>query len=209
MVERSWPNSTVVCLGTGPSLTAEDVESCRGKARVIAVNDAYRIAPWADALVACDASWWHRHQGAPGYTGPKWSIEHGTWDGYRDRWPDIVRLRNTGDDGIETDPTGLRTGRNSGALAIGLAVHYGASRIVLLGYDCGHSARGKSHFFGEHEGALRQPSPYHLFAEKFATMVDPLAALGITILNASRETRLTCFPRVSLAAALGDAAEAS
>src|SRR5690349_14752114 len=32
-----WAGETVVCLATGPSLTAEDVASCRGKARVIAI----------------------------------------------------------------------------------------------------------------------------------------------------------------------------
>src|SRR5690606_8383467 len=34
-VPRRWPNSTVVCLASGPSLTPEDVAFCRGKAPVI------------------------------------------------------------------------------------------------------------------------------------------------------------------------------
>lgn len=201
-VARKWPQSTIVCLATGPSLAAEDVDACRGKAPVIAVNDAVILAPWADALVAADASWWHRHEGLPAFTGEKWSIEHSSWNRYRERWPEIQRLRNTGDDGIETDPTGLKNGRNSGYLAVGLAVHYGATRIVLLGYDMGAPKGGPTHFFGHHPGAMNQRSPYALFLAMYQTAVQPLKALGIEVINCSRVTHLDCFPRMPLAEAL-------
>lgn len=200
-VARKWPGSTIVCAASGPSLTSADLALVR-QFPLVAVNDVYRIAPWADALVAADASWWHKHEGVQGFAGEKWSIEHSTWARYRERWPDVKRLRHTGAEGIETDPTALRSGQNSGALAVGLAVHYGASRILLLGYDMGHAANGPSHFFGEHHGSLRQRSPYSTFIAKFQTMVAPLRALGITVINCSRETRLTCFPRQSLESVL-------
>ena len=53
-----WRGATVVCLGGGPSLTAADAAQCRGRARVIAINDAYRLVPWADLLYFCDYRWW-------------------------------------------------------------------------------------------------------------------------------------------------------
>jgi hypothetical protein len=196
-VDRRWPGSTIVCLATGPSLTAEDVDYCRGKVPVIAVNDAYRLAPWADALIAADASWWHAHQGVTSFAGEQWSIEHSSWARYDGRWPRIQRLQNTGEHGIETHPTGLRNGRNSGYLALNLAVLYGASRIVLLGYDMGSKGR-HSHFFGHHPGAMHQHSPYPMFIAKFETAVAPLKALGIAVVNCSRATALTCFPRGEL-----------
>lgn len=201
-VERRWPGKTIVCLATGPSLTASDVALVRGLAPVVAVNDAYRLAPWSDALVAADASWWHRHQGVPDFAGEQWSIEHRTWDRYRDRWPRVQRLRSTGAEGIETDPTGIRHGRNSGYLALGLAVHYGASRILLLGYDMGHRIGQPAHFFGAHPGAMNQRSPYPLFLSMFASAVAPLKALGIEVINCSRTSQMTCFPRMTLEAAL-------
>lgn len=49
---------TIVCVASGESLTRADVNYCRGKARVLAINDNYRIAPWADWLYACDGRWW-------------------------------------------------------------------------------------------------------------------------------------------------------
>lgn len=197
-VQRKFPGHTVVVVATGPSLTADDANYCRGKAPVICVNDAYRLAPWADALIAADASWWHAHEGVNGFEGEKWSIAHSSWANYRGRWPEIQHLTNTGEHGIETNPTGLRNGRNSGYLAIGLAVHYGANRIVMLGYDMGHRPGQPRHFFGEHPGAMKQSSPYAMFMAAYESAVAPLKALGIEIVNCSRSTALTCFPRAEL-----------
>jgi hypothetical protein len=206
-VERLFPNSTVVCLASGPSLTREDVASCRGQARVIAVNDTHRWAPWADALYACDAKWWMYHQGVPSFTGLKYALAPTRRDVRTSETfaPGVQVLRNTGPDGLELDPTGLRHGRNSGYQAVGLAVHLGASRIVLLGYDLHAPDGGKSHFFGDHPDELRKTSPYGEFRRAFGTLVGPLRELGITVINASRRTALTAFPRMALADALAPA----
>lgn len=202
-VERLWTGSTVVCLGGGPSLTAEDVDFCRGKARVIAVNDAYRLAPWADALYACDVTWWQRHQGVPSFTGPKWSLAQPNWGAWHDRWPEIQRLKNGGADGLSLDQSELRTGKNSGYQAINLAVLYGASRIVLLGYDM--QSRGRQTHW--HERAAEPP--YAVFLPRFLTLVEPLNAAGVEIVNCSPETALKCFPRADLRSVLANAAVAA
>lgn len=198
-VPRRWPGETVVCLGTGPSLTAEDVDFVRGKARVIAVSDAYRLAPWADALYACDVQWWKWHDGVKGFAGEKWSLdwEHKWKARVRALFPDVQLLRHTGRTGLETDPSGIREGRNSGYQAINVAVHYGASRIVLLGYDMKLGATG-AHFFGEHPTKHR--GPYAQFVPLFKTLVEPLKALNVEIVNCSRVTRLECFPKADLRA---------
>lgn len=187
----------MVCLGTGPSLTADDVQACRDRARVIAVNDAYRLAPWADVLYACDAKWWAWHQGAPDFAGRRYALEPRAAD-----WPGVQLVRNTGRHGLELDPSGVRTGGNSGYQAINLAVHLGARQIVLLGYDMQHAADGRSHWFGEHPRAIAASSPYHAFRSAFDTLVEPLRALGIRVVNATRRTALTAFPCVSLEEAL-------
>lgn len=205
-VPRTFPNSTIVCLGCGPSLTAEDVEACRGNAPVVAVNDAYRLAPWADVLYAADSDWWREYDGVPSFTGLKYGIVNKTRK--KDRWPpDVQVLKFTGYDGIETDSSGLRAGKrggqNSGLQAIGVAVHLGASRILLLGYDL-HVSDGRTHFFGEHPDRIRKPSPspYALMVRSFDALVEPLKALGVEVVNCSRRSALACFPRASLADAL-------
>lgn len=194
-VPKLYPGSTIVCLASGPSLTPDDVDRCRGY-HAIAINDSYRLAPWAVALMASDASWWEHHQGVPEFRGRKYCLKEapsGEWG--------VETLVMTGRDGIETAPTGLRSGSNSGAAAINLAVHFGATRVLLLGYDM-QPARGRTHWFGDHPVPLRRNSPYGAFMEKFALMVEPLAELGVTVVNCSRETALECFPRQPLEEAL-------
>ncbi len=185
-VEKLWPGETFVCLGTGPSLTQQDVNLCRGKARVIAVNDAHTIAPWADVMYAADESYWRKQQGAPTFGGLKYAIEP-----QRIAWPGVQTLRNTGTHGLELQATGLRTGLNSGFQAIGLAVHLGAASIVLLGYDM-----GGGHFFDS-----KPPVSTAKFAgwiKAFRTLVQPLRDLSVRVVNCSRSTSLDAFPRVAL-----------
>lgn len=190
-VPRAFPGSTVVCIGGGPSLVREDVVAVKGRAIVIAVNDAYKLAPWADVLYACDAKWWNWHQGVPSFPGPKYSL-----DRYAARWPGVTVLKNTGTQGLELDPKGLRSGRNSGYQAINLAVHLGAKRIVLLGYDMAPTATKKTHWFGDHPDKI--PSPYRSMRQEFETIKRPLAALGVVVVNCSRSTVLDAFPKGTL-----------
>ncbi|HEX8030285.1 MAG TPA: hypothetical protein VF491_17545 [Vicinamibacterales bacterium] len=196
-VPRVWPGETVVCLGTGPSLTHEDVEYCRGRARVIAVKHAIEWAPWADAIYSCgmDAGkWWQRHGDALAwFDGLRYTL-----DPSAAKWAQV--LRNTGFTGLETSPDGLRTGKNSGYQCIGLAKHLGAAKIVLLGYDMQPSSDGRDHFFGTHWHGARPP--FAAFIDLFETLVAPLRELGIQIINASRETALTAFARMSIQEAL-------
>jgi hypothetical protein len=194
-VPKLWPGETVVCIGTGPSLTAADVDACRGRARVIAINDAWRLAPWADVLYACDSRWVDHHKGAKGFEGLKYSMTAN-----QKKWPDWGILRNDGVNGLCLDPTGLRTGRNSGAQAINLAIHLGAARILLLGYDMSRHG-GKGHFFGEHPKNW-PPSPFHSFLDSFAKLEQPLKDLGVEVINCSRRTALKVFPQMPLEKAL-------
>lgn len=192
-VPRLWPDATVVCLATGPSLCAEDIAACRGRAVLLAVKDAIRLAPDADVLYCADAKWFNCHANTLPASSLRYSLERESR-----KWATV--LKNTGELGLETDPTGLRTGRNSGFQAINLAVHLGARRIVLLGYDMKVGPRKEAHFFGSHPYA--STPIYAAFVPLFHSLVAPLRSLGIAILNASRVSALTCFPKVSLAEAL-------
>lgn len=189
-VPQLCPGGTVVCLGSGPSLAKADIDYAHEKgATIIAVNDAYLLAPFATALMASDGAWWIHKK--PEFAGLRFSL-----DPAAARVKDVIVLKNTGTDGIETDPAGLRTGRNSGAAAVNLAVHFGAKRILLLGYDMGATDKKhkRTHFFGHHKFPLRDSSPYQLFRETFKHQVAPLQQLGIEVVNCSRITALACFP---------------
>ena len=106
-------------------------------------------------------------------------------------------VKNTGRDGLETKPTGIRTGRNSGYQAINLAVHLGAKRIVLLGYDMRFQGK-KSHWHGGHPVEIRDTVFENSMLPCFPSLVKPLAKLGVEVLNATPGSALTVFPMVEL-----------
>lgn len=177
-----------VLIGGGPSLTREDVDAVRGRATVIAINDAYKLAPWADVLYAADRKWIDWHDGVPSFTGRKFTIaSHDTTPR-----PDWTVLKNTGTHGLELQFGAVRTGYNGGYQAINLAVHLGATRILLLGYDMAPNPDGPSHWFGEHPD--KKPSPYPQMRAAFDSLLDPLKVCGVEVVNCSRQTALLCFP---------------
>ena len=61
-IPKCWPGECVAILGGGFSLTQAQVDHCRGRCRVIAINRAFKLAPWSDWLYGCDSDrfWtWH------------------------------------------------------------------------------------------------------------------------------------------------------
>ena len=130
---------------------------------MVVINDSYRLVPAADVLYFCDARWWRWHHGEPdfrAFAGLKVKLEPGVPE------PGLHVLRNAGVDGLESDPSALRHGRNSGYQAIGLAVHLGAARIVLLGYDMQPDGR-RIHWFGEHP----RPTRWNVLERMLAAVV--------------------------------------
>jgi len=211
---------TVVCIASGPSLKAEDVDYVKGKATVIAINDAVRLAPWADVVYSSDKRWMmanckklQSHPGIKVRVHAKHDIPTSRpVDGRhcpdcRLRLPTgrpcwcagIVTLKNAGYTGLSLDPEAIVAPDNSGSSAINVAVHLGAKRILLLGYDMGPH-NGRRHFFDTEPQSCQ--SDFYKFRKLTATMVEPLKAAGIEVLNCSWRTALDCFPQMPLREAL-------
>lgn len=165
------------------------------------VNNGYQIAPWADVLWATDARWWRWHEGVPSWQGLKFSL----WVGGLTLPKDVHVLRNDGATGLCLDPCGVRNGRSGGYAAINLAMHLGAARVLLLGYDC-QRTHGKDHWHPDHPSKMT--NPYQTWVRLFSMMAPQLARVGVEVINCSRETALTCFPRMALRDALLDVQEA-
>lgn len=177
----------MVCLGTGPSLAKVDVDYCQWKAPVIAISNAYKDAPWADILYSSDAKWWIWHNGVEDFTGWRITREREAAKHYGIGW-----IRSENKDGLSMQPDLLHNGFNSGYQAVNLAYHFGASTIVLLGYDM-QATDGKNHNFGNHPDG-RTP-PFHYFLRAFNALPTWLADnnVNLRIINATRKTALTCF----------------
>lgn len=208
-VSRGWETMTTVLLGGGPSLTQDQVALVlaareAGNVRVIAVNDAYRLAPWADICYFADSQWFGWHKARPefvAFAGEKCSIQN---TGMSITDPSVHLLRNKHfplhGDGISLDPGALVTGRNSGYQALNLAILAGAKTIILLGIDGQKSPDGKTHWHSGHP----QPEPdaaYEAYRRAFSAGEREIAATGVRVLNASPGSAIG-FERMELADAL-------
>lgn len=83
---------------------------------------------------------------------------------------------------------------NSGASCISLAIMGGAKKIILLGFDC-QETNGLKHWHGNHPAGLGNAGMMHKWHKKFAEIATKWPDL---IVNATRQTALTCFERVKL-----------
>lgn len=190
-----WTGETVVIGASGPSQCREDLEAVRGRARVLVINETWRLAPWADALYGCDASWWHKR--APSAKDFRGLRIVGKGD-----FPGVISAHVRAVSRMIWNGAAIGGGGHSGFQAINLAAACGARRIVLTGYDL--SVEGGTHWHGDHGAGLNNPYPALMArcARLLDEFADELAARGVEVINASRETALTAYPRMSIEDAL-------
>jgi len=220
-----WVDYPVALLAGGPSLTPEHFEMVgearkADRLRVIAINDSYLLAPWADLHYAADAKW-HRWHDA-GIDKPALRLSaaevRGRWHAFPgqkctiqncggltvDDSVHVLRNRDFPEHGdrISTDRGALATGRNSGFQALNLAILAGSRRILLLGFDAKNGPGGLPHWHGDHP----VPSPPAAFAEflrAFSAAARDIEAAGVSVVNCSADSAIDTWPKMTLAEALG------
>lgn len=197
-VPRMWEGMTVAILASGASMSREVADAVVGRVPTIVINNTFELAPEADLLYGCDAKMWQHYEGALAFRGLKVTIDPSL------SARSVKLLHNSGQSGYDPDPANLRTGLNSGFQALQLAVHAGASRILLLGFDM-HG----SHWFGDHPAGL-QDSDANVFARfiaEFDAVAPTYAELGVDVVNCTPGSALTCFRASMLSAEVEGAPE--
>ena len=207
-------HDTVIIVCTGPSLKNYNLSTLNGKGYIIAVNDAGKYLPFADAWFTIDP--WgcgiHGSQYPQSFhgqlfaavpedygTGSAKSIDHRVEANpnisYLHRIPfhSVPISQITDADyfnwGLNDDAGSINTG-NSGFGALNLAYHMRPKRVVLLGID-----GTKGYFYDE---AKVTRSLHHL-PKIFSSALPQLQAAGIEVLNGSQYSVVSCFKRYSLA----------
>jgi len=137
--------------------------------------------PWADVLYGQDADFWKAY---------------------------MPKIKESGFTGLLIAPgsylPGIRQvkfphGANSGLGVLNLALHFGASRVLLIGYDAQHTG-GQKHCHGDHPKGLGNAGSVDKWPTQFRSMFRVLPKAEIV--NCSRVTRLDCFKRGVLEAEL-------
>ena len=148
-------------------------------------------------LYAADYRWYTHHIAdiTRDYDGTLWTqstgwikntnevVDPGQWG--------IKVLDSVDQPGLSREQGVLHRGGNSGYQAINLAYLWGATRIILIGYDMMMNGTQR-HWFGDHPGTLNAGSNYHDFGQAYKTIKPE--DYGIEIWNCSRRTALDCFP---------------
>lgn len=163
---------------------------------VIVVNNGYMLGGWPDICIFGDHGWYLVHR-----------VHLARWPGLKvnccrkdlDQFDGIKYLRRDPDKkiGLSNNPHRVAWGFNTGSSAVNLAVHLGSCQIILLGFDM-HWPDGQSHWHRGHGNEHRPPPNYAKWMEGLEAIAKDAQALGIEILNASPDSTIEVFPKVTL-----------
>lgn len=174
------------CIASGPSLTAADCELIRKTGvKTVAVNNSWEVAPFCNYIYAGDHKWWAEYHDKITIRAERWACSRKAANEFCLNYH------------YAAGPY------NSGMRAIQWGIISGFKKIALLGYDC--SVENGLHWHGPHpESSLRNPNEKKIkkWQAQFSNVVVWAEQNGVDIVNCSRDTKLTCFPRMTLESAI-------
>jgi hypothetical protein len=189
-VPRDWAGEDVAIFASGPSMNLSIADALKGRLKTIAVNDQFRLAPWADILYAADFQWWNHKDNADAllFKGDKVTASYATASS------EVLFLNPGPVTGLSYRPDTLATCKNSGFQAMNLATLKGAARLFVFGFDM-RVVDGKFHNFGNHPKGLTQDVA--MFKE-WITLITQSAPefkrAGVEVFNCTPGSALKCFP---------------
>lgn len=196
----------MLLIAGGPSLADWQVQAARpyvrrGELRVIGVNDAYRICNFLDVLYAADLAWWAHHEPRTRNVPLRVTVDGDCASRYG-----LTHIPGRPEGGLSLNSTFIHQGNHSGFQALNLAVHMGATEILMIGYDM--RVTDRVHWFGDHPDGVRvgNGQQFERFRNAYPPAARQLLTLGITCINCSPESAITCFPTADLREVLANGA---
>lgn len=172
-----WENEPAAVLASGPSLCQEDIDLIeKSGIKTIAVNSTWEAAKFCDVIYGGDSAWWRYNHKRVNIPAERWTCARAAQTLYSCHY----RQRQ------------IKPGYNSGASAVELAAnHYGASPIIMLGFDC--SVVHGIHHHGKHP---KTSNPNTDRCERWKPQFKTLRNItkGKEIINCSRYTEIKYFP---------------
>ena len=200
-----WDDRPVFIVGGGPSLIGFDFERLRGKGHIVGVNESMFRAP-CDAGVSTDVNFIRNNTSRFDIItdlGIRLYLVLGPhWPELVPSVPGAVYLRDDRNEGLSLYTDTVRSGGTSGYSALNVAVLKRARRIVLLGFDYG-CIGGKHHFHNAYTWFRDGEQYWPAWAKRFDAAAPVCRALDVEVINASPQSAITAFPKVSIDEALG------
>ena len=164
---------------------------------VIGVNASFLIGTWIDMVFFGDNHFLIKYEkDLKAFPNVKVSCSRRA---DRQIWLKYVPMNPEKKLGITTKPNVISWNENSGSAAVNVAVHTGAKRIFLLGFDMKLSENKEQHWHKLYSGA-KPPFARHMLG--FPEMAKDAKKLGIEIFNVSPDSAITVFPKLTLQEAL-------
>ena len=183
---------TWIILASGESLPQSIAEVDLTGQHVMTINSSWRMAPGAAVHYSNDHDWWQHETDFRG-TGRRMCGSAITIPGVDNSYRFDKKAR-----GLCLSPGRIAWGGNSGYAGINLAVQFGASRILIAGFDmC-----GKSHWHGDHHPRIRKPFNFRMWLQRFDELARDCRRQRIEVINCSARTELKCFPKRKLSEVL-------
>jgi len=185
-------------MATGPSLTSEQVEVVRSaNVRTIAINDLglssrSPSATWCDIWYAADQSFWLEYwKLALESSALKVCAEHSSARS-KDLYDivDLFMTLNESQPALDYVPGYAIHGGHGGFQCIQLAMSLGASRVLMVGYDCRSNGQ-QTNYFGQKPKHLHKTSPYKRWVDHYDKLV---LREGATVINCTPDSAIKSYP---------------
>ena len=192
-LQKIWPNGTVHIIGSGPSISKTPLNYLRGK-NVITCNNAYQLYPYSQYHAFRDFQWWEWHKQSllKCYFGLLLTIAKQCED-----LPGIIYLKHRSKLAVWPMESDTVAGIDTGGLALWAAVHLGATRIVLHGFDM-RVVAGRHHWHEDHPEPTNKEVYERRFMPAYASFPEALKMAGVEVLNATPESGLKVFPIIDV-----------
>lgn len=198
---------TLIVVASGPSARDVPLNITRGDPEIytIAINESWKLCPWAQMLYGCDHQWWWRRRGDwKGFGGIKVTQDRQAADLMPGE--DIKRVFSVrGCEHLMLDQKGyIGWGGNSGFQALNLGMHFKPRKVILVGFDM--TLKNGDHWHGRHANGLHNPKPPYVNRWRRVTDLAylTLRSKGVFGYNTSPESALRNWPKATLEQALND-----
>ena len=216
MIEPIYQGETAVICATGPSVTPEVIEKVSkakqaGKVRLFGMNMAFSVFD-LDLLHGCNIAFWDH------YWDQVKDLRCQTWTTrpeLKGKYHGLNYIEERWEDCLSTDSSYITAHHGSSAQTMGLAYHYGIKAMLLIGFDMRFAGKidrrhykEPRHFHDEtplteiHWPMTGPNGELTGLIKEFET-INP-QRLGVSIINCTPNSAMTCFPMMDLDEALSD-----
>jgi len=201
---------TVTCIGTGPSLTQQQVDTARNKGYdLYGCNRTYQIVPDLSLFYSVNLSFWTHYwsRGLKEYPAEKWTTNKEAADTFGLNW-----IAETNKPGLSADSDLIHHGHRSGYSLVSMAHRSGADRIILLGYDCRYAedydgrerdaGSTPRHYFGEYPESMQHWPSVCVQGGVHTELVGLYRSIKeqglIEVINCTPGSAIDCFERIPI-----------